>query len=589
LAYGEHRDKWTAASVYRHDDGRVKAFIGSSERQAATTNYQLVSTERPVYYDGFGPVHEIVTKLPGGTGYQQGQTNAERVIDVTWGETVPPCIIDGTYKIICKVAGATGNAVAYTSNGSNIVQQAYRGLAKQQWTVKPVTNRTGGDLSFYDIESVNDPNIRLNVKDYALTQGNIIAWTQDAPTSNEQWYLEYVGDGYYYVRNRESGLYLAAAAATSGARLIQTPMLEEGSRDRQMFRFVPVDVTYDVTAPVAPSHILAEAGTASVRVSWKANEELDLSGYMVVRAPKGTDDWDVIARELTTTYFVDNTCRPGTSYIYKVKAVDLSQNISEGSEVVEAGATGIHTMIARWDFENNLYDDTDNMMDVALMSGATAKYQDDHKAGEKALTMNNQFLQLPYSIASSDELTISMWVNWRSSTTQWQRLFDFGNDEEHYMFLTPNNSYTGTMRFAIKNGGDEQVLDAPTRLTSVVWKHVTVVLGKEKTAIYVDGEEVASTTSITIRPSDFCPVMNYLGRSQFLSDPMLSAWLDDVRVYNYALSSEEVKKVYHNDPTGISNVVDTFDTPDVIYSLDGIRRLTPQKGIVIKNHKKVVY
>ena len=589
LAYGEHRDNWTAASVYRHDDGRVKAFIGSSERQAATTNYQLVSTERPVYYDGFGPVHEIVTKLPGGTGYQQGQTNAERVIDVTWGETVPPCIIDGTYKIICKVVGATGNAVAYTSNGSNIVQQAYRGLAKQQWAVKPVTNRTGGDLSFYDIESVNDPNIRLNVKDYALTQGNIIAWTQDAPTSNEQWYLEYVGDGYYYVRNRESGLYLAAAAATSGARLIQTPMLEEGSRDRQMFRFVPVDVTYDVTAPVAPSHILAEAGTASVRVSWKANEELDLSGYMVVRAPKGTDDWDVIARELTTTYFVDNTCRPGTSYIYKVKAVDLSQNISEGSEVVEAGATGIHTMIARWDFENNLYDDTDNMMDVALMSGATAKYQDDHKAGEKALTMNNQFLQVPYSIASSDELTISMWVNWRSSTTQWQRLFDFGNDEEHYMFLTPNNSYTGTMRFAIKNGGDEQVLDAPTRLTSVVWKHVTVVLGKENTAIYVDGEEVASTTSITIRPSDFCPVMNYLGRSQFLSDPMLSAWLDDVRVYNYALSSEEVKKVYQNDPTGISNVVDTFDTPDVIYSLDGIRRLTPQKGIVIKNHKKVVY
>jgi len=71
LAYGEHRDKWTAASVYRHDDGRVKAFIGSSERQAATTNYQLVSTERPVYYDGFGPVHEIVTKLPGGTGYSR--------------------------------------------------------------------------------------------------------------------------------------------------------------------------------------------------------------------------------------------------------------------------------------------------------------------------------------------------------------------------------------------------------------------------------------------------------------------------------------------------------------------------------------
>ena len=41
LAYGEHRNNWTAASVWRHDDGRVKAFVGSSERQAYTTNYSL--------------------------------------------------------------------------------------------------------------------------------------------------------------------------------------------------------------------------------------------------------------------------------------------------------------------------------------------------------------------------------------------------------------------------------------------------------------------------------------------------------------------------------------------------------------------
>ena len=588
LAYVEHRNNWTAASVYRHDDGRIKAFIGSSERQAKTTNFQLISPEREVYYDGFGPVHEYVTKMPGGTGYQQGQTNAERVIDVTWGEDVPPCVIDGTYKIISKVAAASGYVVAFTSNGSNIVQQSYKGQPKQQWTVKPATNRTGGDLSFYDIESVSNAKVHINVKNYSLAQGDVIGYTQDAPTSNEQWYMEYAGNGYYYVRNRESGLYLSTYSSGIGSRIIQAPLLSEDQRDRQLFRFVPVDVAYDVTAPAAPAEVSAEAHSASVRIAWKANAEEDLEGYIVVRAPQGTDDWNVIARGLTTTYFVDNTCHPGTSYIYKVKAIDLSQNISEASEVVVAGATGAHTMIAHWDFEGNLYDDTDNMMDVALMSGATAKYQDDHKVGEKALTMNNQFLQLPYSIASTDELTISMWVNWRSSTTQWQRLFDFGNDEEHYMFLTPNNSYTGVMRFAIKNGGDEQVLDAPSKLTPVTWKHVTVVVGKEKTAIYVDGEEVASTSNITIRPSDFRPVMNYLGRSQFLSDPMLSAWLDDVRVYNYALTSDEVKQVYQNDPSDITNVDETTDAPDVIYGLDGIRRDRPQKGIVIKNHKKVV-
>ena len=591
LAYGEHRNNWTAASVYRHDDGRVKAFIGSSERQGVTTNFQLVSTEREVYYDGFGPVHEIVTNMPGGASgsYQNGQTNAERVIDVTWGEAVPPCVISGTYKILSKAAAGTGNVVAYTTNKGNIVQQAYKGTAKQQWTVKPATNRTGGDLSFYDIESVDNAKVHMNVKDYALVKGDIIAYTQDKPSSNEQWYLEYVGDGYYYVRNRESGLYLSTAVSGATGRLIQTPMQDESIRDRQLFRFIPVDVAYDITAPAKPAEVFAESRAASVRVQWAANTEEDLEAYMVLRAPQGTDDWDVIARGLTTTWFVDNTCRQGTSYIYKVKAIDLSQNISEASETVAAGPTGQPSMIARWNFEDNLYDDTDNMMDMAMTSGATQRYQAEHAVGNKSLFLSNQFTQLPYSVASSDELTITLWVNWRSATAQWQRIFDFGSDTEHYMFLTPNNSYTNVMRFAIKNGGDEQYLDCKYKLPSETWKHVAVVLGKERTVIYVDGQESASSTGITIRPSDIRPVLNYLGRSQFASDPNLTAYLDDVRIFNYALSGDEVKATMQDLPDGITETELAPATPDAFYGIDGIQRTSPRKGLMIKNNKKVVY
>ena len=592
LAYGEHRNNWTAASVYRHDDGRVKAFVGSSERQAVTTNYQLVSTEREVYYDGYGPVREYYTTMPGGASgsYQKGQTNAERVIDVTWGEDVPPCVIDGTYKIINKVGGTSaGNAVAFTANGEQIIQQAYKGTAKQQWTVRPATKRTGGDLSFYDIESVSNANIRMNVKNYATTTGDIIAWTQDSPSSNEQWYLEYAGNGYYYLRNRESALYLASAGTSSTARLIQTTKLTGTAHDRMLFRFIPVDVAYDTTAPAKPVAVSAEAQSASVRLLWSANTEADLEGYLVVRAPQGTEDWNVIARGLTTTYFVDNTCRPGSSYIYKVKAIDLSQNISEASESVVAGPTGQYGMIACWDFENNLYDMTPNMMDAALVTGATPKYISEHKSGEKALNLANQFLQLPYEVASSDELTISMWVNWRSSSTQWQRIFDFGNDTNHYMFLTPNNSYTNVMRFAIKNGDSEQTLDCKYKLASNTWKHVAVVLGKERTAIYVDGEEAASSTGITIRPSDIHPVLNYLGRSQFASDPNMTAYLDDVRIYNYALSANEVKSAMESKPSGIDGISAPNSSDDAVYGLDGIRRDEPQKGLMIKNNKKVVY
>ena len=97
LGYAEHPNNWTAATVYRHDNGKVKAFMGSSERQAYTTSYQFVSTDHEVYYDGEGPTREIQLVIHGGTGYQKGQKNAERVVDVTWGEDVPPSVINGTY------------------------------------------------------------------------------------------------------------------------------------------------------------------------------------------------------------------------------------------------------------------------------------------------------------------------------------------------------------------------------------------------------------------------------------------------------------------------------------------------------------
>ena len=585
LAYGEHRNNWTAASVYRHDDGRVKAFVGSSERQAKTTTYQFVSTERDVYYDGYGPVHEFVMEMPGGTGYQTGQTNGERVINVTWGEDVPPSEINGTYKLLNKVSGATGNVVSYTSSGDIIKQSKYTGSKKQQWTVKPCSSRIGGDFSFYDIESVDNAKIRMNVKDYSKSQADILAWTQDGPTSNEQWYLEYDGNGYYLIRNRESALYLASAGTSSMAKIIQTPELTGTNRDRMLFRFVPVDVTYETVAPAKPVGLSAEPQSASVRLSWTANTETDVEGYMVVRAPKGTDDWNTIARQLTETYFVDNTCRPNTSYIYKVKAIDRSQNISEASDVVEAAPLSQPTMIARWDFEDNLNDDTQNMLDMA--SPSTPKYVADHKVGDKSLSLTAQFVQLPYRVADSDELSVAMWVKWNTSTTQWQRIFDFGNDEDHYLFLTPNSG-TSKMRFAIKNGGDEQILDCPSKLSSYLWKHVVVTMGKDKTAIYVDGTEVASTTGITIKPSDIRPVLNYLGRSQYTADPNISANYDDVRIFNYALSADEVKAVKDGTYTNIQSVENSDVVSKPIYTIDGKRIDRPQQGINIIDSRKIL-
>ena len=583
LAYGEHRNNWTAGSVYRHDDGRVKAFVGSSERQAVTTKYQFVSPERDVYYDGYGPAREFFVEMPGGTGYQNGQTNAERVINVTWGEDVQPDTIDGTYKIVNK---ATGNVLAVS--GSNIVQQVYKkNNTAQQWNLHPISSRIGGDYSFYNIESVSNAKIHINVKDYS-TQANadLIAYQQNTPTSNEQWYIEYAGDGYYYIRNRESALYMASIGPSSnnGIRVRQNTMqTDEAKHDLLLWRFLPVDVPFERVAPAQPTGIIAQPQQASVRLSWTANNEEDLAGYIILRAPQGTDDWNTIARKVQTVNYVDNTCQPGTSYIYKVKAIDQAGNLSTCSETAEAQPTGEQGMVARWHFDDNLQDETPNMMDAALKG--TATYTTDHKSGEKALRLtSSNYLQLPYEVSNSEELTIALWVKWGTSSN-WQRIFDFGNGTSQYMFLTPSNG--SIMRFAIKNGGDEQTVNCKQRLPINQWKHIAVSIGKDKTTIFIDGEENASSTGITIKPSDIHPVLNYIGRSQFTADPNFQGTIDDLRIYNYALDADAVKQVMGDTTNGIAHISEEKSADKAIYGVDGRKRDGLQPGINIVDGKKV--
>lgn len=585
LAYAEHRNNWTAASVYRHDDGRVKAFVGSSERQAYTTKYHFISPDRELYFDGQGPTRDFMMEMPGGTGYQNGQSNGERVIDITWGEDVAPGIINGTYKIVNK---ATRNVATVT--GDNIDMQSWTGSNKfQQWVVTPVSPRIGGDYSFYNIESVANSQTRMNVRDFStVARANVMAYSQNVdPSSNEQWYLEYAGNGYYYIRNRETALYLTSESSStnSGVNVFQNNKLSGNNANQQMWRFLPLDIDYEAKAPAVPSGLIAEANNASVSLSWTANTEEDLMGYMVLRSPSSSDEWNTIARKVTTNYFVDNTCQPHISYIYKVKAIDQCDNMSAASDAVEATPTGEPSLVAQWLFNGDENDATPNMMDA--VPSKDFEYVDGHKEGVKAARfVSSKYMRLPYEVADYEEMTVSMWVFNMSYTGSWHRLFDFGSDTDHYMFLTPNSG--NNMRFAIKNGGEEQVVDAPSKLGNN-WKHVAVTIGGGRVAIYLDGEEVAASTGITIRPCDIRPVFNYLGRSQFNSDPMFTGYMEDVRIYNYALSSSEVKQVMSGEElSGISNPIASKTDVTRIYTLDGRQVDDSHQGVHIVDGKKVI-
>jgi hypothetical protein len=149
-------------------------------------------------------------------------------------------------------------------------------------------------------------------------------------------------------------------------------------------------------------------------------------------------------------------------------------------------------------------------------------------------------------LGAATEMTIAGWV-YLNSSVEWQRVWDFGNNTTHYMFLSPKSSVTKFMRFAITTSGlaSEEGLDGTSELAIGAWKHVAVVIGLGNGTLYVDGQPMAIKTGMTLRPSDLGNTTNnYLGRSQFADaterDPYLDGNLDDFRVYSRALTLAEI-------------------------------------------------
>ncbi len=230
--------------------------------------------------------------------------------------------------------------------------------------------------------------------------------------------------------------------------------------------------------------------------------------------------------------------------------------------------------------EDSPRDTTDNLMDA--VAGGTVQYSStSKKLGNKSLVLNgtNAFLQLPAQVADFEEMTVSAWVNWQNTSSSWTRIFDFGNGTDEYMFLTPKNNGT-KMRFVIKSDGEEHVLEV-ARLTSG-WHHLAVTIGENGVCLYVDGQ-LTGTSDMTCRPSQIQPSRCYIGRSQFAADPLFKGNIDDFRIYNYVLSSDDIALVMGGgQPTAVSmpQAPSPFQVKKTeIYAPDGVSVPVMKRGI----------
>ncbi|RIK74424.1 MAG: hypothetical protein DCC68_23080 [Planctomycetota bacterium] len=193
------------------------------------------------------------------------------------------------------------------------------------------------------------------------------------------------------------------------------------------------------------------------------------------------------------------------------------------------------------------------------------------------------YVDLPNGIISSlgNQATFEFWINVETNYN-WDRVFDFGRSDvgednsgggpnSEYIFATTMNGASQTLRVAHRSeneppaaGYGENIVDAFGRLSTNV-DHQLVVVWDEVAGmqtVYLDGQalDVASSPiRSTITLAAMQDLNNWLGRSQW-PDPMFDGTYDEVRIYDYALSPDQVLGNYQAGP----NVVNVVPEPSTL-------------------------
>ena len=159
---------------------------------------------------------------------------------------------------------------------------------------------------------------------------------------------------------------------------------------------------------------------------------------------------------------------------------------------------------------------------------------------------SNDYVNLP-DFSYLNDFSFSAWFK-IDSRNYWERIFDFGKGGSGDIFLTTMGGRTGgDLELTIHPFGGTYTIDPGMTCDDGQWHHVvfTYDKGGAGMVLYIDGQNKGSNSYNTHSFSDFGNGQNfYLGKANW-NDPYYDGKMEQVGLYDKALSSNEVTEIYN--------------------------------------------
>ena len=221
------------------------------------------------------------------------------------------------------------------------------------------------------------------------------------------------------------------------------------------------------------------------------------------------------------------------------------------------------SIVGRWEFEGNAMDSSSNHYHGIEVGNAT--YTDGVRNRALALHGNGDYILVPtlgQSLEGLDALAISLWI--KPNTTETDSGFMIFGDPHgadwrgiRYDKDGVEGGGTNDIKVAVTTTGECQQLESSSNVQTLEWQHIAVTwTSGNDVVLYIDGKPNAPTWRHQARTGTLAGWTKMLvGKgSQETSDR--GSWrglIDDVRIYDRALSEGEVMGIYLGDAPGPPN------------------------------------
>ena len=211
--------------------------------------------------------------------------------------------------------------------------------------------------------------------------------------------------------------------------------------------------------------------------------------------------------------------------------------------------------VLSYDFEDGtMSDGSGNGRDGQMFGNATIV--EDEEKGGKVLKLDgtaDTYAELPQGFFDlRNTVSISMDVKAENVSGNYFT-FTFGADSTRYLFLKTAND---TSRVSMTMGGysSEQTASGECGTIQNQWVNFTIVLDGENKSLklYQDGEKIGETRATVKTAAMGEDLVSYLGKSFYSGDGYFNGCFDNVKVYNRALTDEEIAEANKPEPEKVT-------------------------------------